>query len=181
MTRTQSASNLVWIDLEMTGLDVDRHAIVQAALIVTDKALNPLEELCCDIWQLPEVLSQMSPFVREMHEKTGLLSRLAESRSDVGDAEKRLLAMIAGWCAYPAVLCGNSVWQDRKFIDRYMPALGGYLHYRLLDVSTLKVVARTFYGEDAVYQKPKDGKHDALIDIRNSIAELKHYRATLLR
>jgi oligoribonuclease len=179
--RVQSASNLAWIDLEMTGLDQEQHAIIQAALIVTDKGLNVLEELSCDIWQPPEVLSKMSPFVREMHTKTGLLARVEQSRVDLGEAERRLLTVIAGWCTHPAILCGNSVWNDRKFIDRYMPGLGRYLHYRLLDVSTLKVVAGTWYGEGALFKKPKDGQHDALVDIRNSIAELQHYQKTLLR
>jgi oligoribonuclease len=179
--RIQNASNLAWIDLEMTGLDQEQHAIIQAALIVTDKSLNVLEEFSCDIWQPPEVLAKMSPFVREMHTKTGLLARVEQSRTDLGDAEKKLLTIIAGWCAHPAILCGNSVWNDRKFIDRHMPGLGRYLHYRLLDVSTLKIVAGTWYGDSAVFKKSKAGEHDALVDIKNSIAELKHYQSTILR
>lgn len=179
--RTRSASNLAWIDLEMTGLDVDRHRIIQAALIITNSDLEPLEEFSCDIWQPPEALAQMSPFVREMHEKTGLLARLPAAHTDVGDAGRKLLSIVAGWCDYPAILCGNSVWNDRKFIDKYMPGLGAYLHYRLLDVSTIKVVAGTWYGDAAMFQKPKAGAHDALVDIKNSIAELQHYRKTLLK
>lgn len=179
--RVQSANNLVWIDLEMTGLDQEQHAIIQAALIITDKGLNVLEEFACDIWQPPEVLAKMSPFVREMHEKTGLTSRVQQSRTDLGDAEKKLLAIVAGWCTHPAILCGNSVWADRKFIDRHMPGLSRYLHYRLLDVSTLKIVAGTWYGEGAVFKKSKEGQHDALVDIKNSIAELKHYQQAILK
>jgi oligoribonuclease len=79
------------------------------------------------------------------------------------------------------VLCGNSIWQDRRFVDRYMPGLAGYLTYRLLDVSSVKVLARTWYGQSAVYVKPTAGEHDALVDIRNSIAELAHYRRALFR
>jgi oligoribonuclease len=123
----------------------------------------------------------MSPFVRDMHSKTGLLSRIGTSRLELGAAERLLLERIAGWCAYPALLCGNSIGQDRRFIDRYMPGLSRYLHYRMLDVTSLKVLARLWYGESAVFAKPSEGAHDALVDIRNSIAELAHYRKTLFR
>ena len=179
--RTQSPENLVWIDLEMTGLDVDSDVIVQAAVIITDGQLNPLEEYACDVWQPEPRLATMSPFVRDMHESNGLLERVRKSRLDTADAEKRLLERVAGWCTYPATLCGNTVWQDRKFLDKYMPGLARYLHYRLVDVSSLKALAQRWYGEAALYSKPKQGEHDALVDIRNSIAELAHYRRTLLR
>lgn len=179
--RTQHPQNLVWLDLEMTGLEVETHVILQAALIITDAELRPLEEFCCDIWQPEAELGKMSPFVRDMHEKTGLLARLRQSLTDTRRAEQQLLEIVTGWCPYGAVLCGNSIWQDRRFIDRYMPGLAAYLTYRLLDVSSVKVLARTWYGQSAVYVKPTAGEHDALVDIRNSIAELAHYRRTLFR
>ena len=94
-------------------------------------------------------------------------------------AQQQLLEIVSGWCPQGAVLCGNSVWQDRKFLDRYMPGLAAYLTYRLLDVSSIKVLARTWYGQSAVFSKPTQGEHDALIDIQNSIAELAFYRRTL--
>ncbi len=176
----QSSENLVWLDLEMTGLDVEEHRIVQAAVIITNGKLEPLEEFCCDVWQPDSVLEGMGPFVRAMHEKNGLVTRVRASKLDTADAEKKLLAIVAQWCPYPATLCGNSIWSDRKFIDRHMPALAGYLHYRMVDVSTLKVLATRWYGAEAVYAKPTDGEHDALFDIKNSIAELAHYRRTLM-
>lgn len=179
--RTQHPQNLVWLDLEMTGLEVETDVILQAALIITDAELRPLEEFCCDIWQPEAQLAKMSPFVRDMHEKTGLLARLRQSLTDTRRAEQQLLEIVTGWCPYGAVLCGNSIWQDRRFIDRYMPGLAAYLTYRLLDVSSVKVLARTWYGQSAVYVKPAAGEHDALVDIRNSIAELAHYRRTLFR
>jgi oligoribonuclease len=179
--RTQHAQNLVWLDLEMTGLEVESHVNLQAALIITDADLRPLEEFCCDIWQPEAELAKMSPFVRDMHDKTGLLARVRPSLTDTRRAEQQLLEIVTGWCPYGAVLCGNSIWQDRRFIDRYMPGLAAYLTYRLLDVSSLKVLARTWYGPSAVYVKPTAGEHDALVDIRNSIAELAHYRRTLFR
>jgi oligoribonuclease len=179
--RVQAADRLAWLDLEMTGLDAQSDVILQAALIVTDAQLQPLEEFACDVWQPAEALAKMTPFVREMHERTGLIARVQASKTDLGAAQRALLERIAGWCAYPAVLCGNSIGQDRRFIDRWMPGLAGYLHYRVLDVTTVKLLARTWFGEKAVYVKPKEGAHDALVDVRNSIAELAHYRATLFR
>jgi oligoribonuclease len=165
----------------MTGLDVAEHAILQAALIITDERLEMLEEFACDVWQAPNVLEKMSPFVRDMHEKTGLLARVKASRIDTRRAEQLLLEIVSAWCPYGAVLCGNSIWQDRKFVDRYFPGLAAYLTYRMIDVSSVKLLAQTWYGADAVFSKPSVGEHDALVDIRNSIGELKHYKNTLFR
>ena len=181
IVRTQSDRNLVWLDLEMTGLDPEYDVIIQAGLIITDANLTPLEEYACDIWQPEEELRKMTPFVREMHEKNGLVERVRGSKLECRAAEKRLLERIAGWCAYPAVLCGNSVGQDKRFVDRYMPGLAGYFSYRIVDVSSIKVLARLWYGDAAVFKKPEEGEHDALVDIRNSIAELKFYRTALFR
>jgi oligoribonuclease len=179
--RKQSATNLAWIDLEMTGLDAQSDVIVQAALIVTTAELEPLEEFACDVWQPESALANMTPFVRDMHVKTGLLSRVRASSTDVAQAQRALLERIAGWCTFPALLCGNSVGQDKRFIEHWMPGLAGYLHYRVLDVTTLKLLANLWYGAEAVFPKPTENAHDALVDIKNSIAELSHYRATILR
>jgi oligoribonuclease len=179
--RKQSATNLAWLDLEMTGLDPQRDVILQAALIITDASLNVLEEFVCDIWQPDERLERMVPFVKEMHETTGLTSRVKKSRVDLLVAERKLLERVAGWCAYPAVLCGNTIGQDKRFVDQWMPGLSGYLSYRTIDVTSLKLLAKAWYGEEAVFDKPVKGEHDALVDIRNSIAELSHYRATLFK
>jgi oligoribonuclease len=179
ITRTQADGNLAWLDLEMTGLDPHYDVILQAALIVTDKNLTPLETYSCDIWQPDPELSKMTPFVRDMHEKNGLVERVRASRMSIGSAEKRLLERVAGWCPFPAILCGNSVGQDKRFIDRYMPGLGGYLSYRIVDVSSLKILSRHWY--DVAYKKPEEGEHDALVDIQNSIDELSFYRKTIFR
>lgn len=179
--RVQSPANLAWVDLEMTGLDPDRDAILQAALIVTTADLEPLEEWCVDVWQPEDTLGRMGPFVRDMHEKTGLVSRVRASRIELRDVERGLLERISGWCTHPAMLCGNTISQDRRFIDRHMLGLAGYLHYRMVDVSTLKTLARLWYGEASVFQKPEAGAHDALFDIQQSILELSYYRRTLLR
>lgn len=179
--RQQSASNLVWLDLEMTGLDAQRDVIIQAAIVITTASLDPLEEFVCDVWQPPSALERMTPFVRDMHQKTGLLARVTTSRTDLFAAEKQLLERVAGWCTYPALLCGNTIGQDKRFIDQWMPGLAGYLSYRSIDVSSLKMLAKHWYGDAAMYAKPTDAEHDALFDVKQSIAELAHYRATLFR
>jgi oligoribonuclease len=179
--RKQDPDHLVWMDLEMTGLDAQRDAILQAALIITNARLDVLEEFVCDVWQPDSELEKMSPFVRDMHEKTGLLTRVKASRIDAHRAQQHLLEIVCGWCPYGSVLCGNSIWQDRKFIDRHFPGLAAYLTYRMIDVSSVKLLARTWYGASAVFTKPSIGEHDALVDIRNSILELKHYKDTLWR
>jgi oligoribonuclease len=180
MQRKQQSSNLAWIDLEMTGLDVERDVILQAALIVTNQELESLEEASFDVWQPEPCLATMSPFVRDMHEKNGLLKRSKESRFECHEVERRLLERISGWCAFPAMLCGNSIGQDRRFINRYMPGLAGYLHYRMVDVSSLKVLMHLWYGQAGEYRKPEAGAHDALFDVRQSIEELKYYRSRFL-
>jgi oligoribonuclease len=179
--RTQSAGNLAWLDLEMTGLDAHADVIIQAALIVTDAQLNVLEEFVCDIWQPESLLERMVPFVREMHATTGLTERVRKSKVDLVAAERKLLERVTGWCSYPAILCGNTIGQDKRFVDHWMPGLAGYLSYRTLDVTSVKLLAKAWYGEGAVFEKPQRGEHDALVDIRNSIAELAHYRATLFK
>ncbi len=179
--RKQAATNLAWLDLEMTGLDPQQDVILQAALIITDAQLNVLEEFVCDIWQPDQALERMVPFVKEMHETTGLTGRVRKSRVDLLVAERKLLERVAGWCAYPAVLCGNTIGQDKRFVDQWMAGLSGYLSYRTIDVTSIKLLAKAWYGEEAVFEKPVKGEHDALVDIKNSIAELSHYRATLFK
>jgi oligoribonuclease len=181
VVRTQSATNLAWLDLEMTGLDPQKDVIIQAALIITDTQLNVLEEFVCDIWQPDAALERMVPFVKEMHETTGLTERVRKSKLDLMVAERKLLERVAGWCTYPAVLCGNTIGQDKRFVDEWMPGLSGYLSYRTIDVTSLKLLTKAWYGEEAVFDKPVKGEHDALVDIKNSIAELAHYRATVFK
>jgi oligoribonuclease len=179
--RRQAEGNLVWLDLEMTGLDPQADVILQAAMIITNADLEPLDELVYDVWQPPSALERMTPYVRQMHEKNGLLARVAASGTDIGFLEKVLLEHVATWCTYPAVLCGNSIGHDKRFVERAMPGLAGYLSYRTVDVSSLKILAKRWYGDAAGYAKPTTQEHDALFDIRQSIAELSHYRATIFK
>lgn len=176
-----SSENLVWIDLEMTGLDPATSVVLQAALVITDDNLEPLDDVAMDIHQPEAALATMIPLVREMHTRTGLIERVRRTNLDVAQAERTLLERISRWCLPPATLCGNSVWSDRRFINRYMPELDRFLHYRLVDVSTIKVLAQRWYGDGALFGKPAAGAHDAVVDVRNSIAELRHYRQTLFR
>jgi oligoribonuclease len=176
---SRADSNLAFLDLEMTGLSPERDVIIQAALIVVSRDLEPLDEYCCDIWQPEEALAVMSPFVRDMHDKNGLIERVRKSRIDVREAERQLLIRVTAACPYPAILCGNSVWVDRMFLTRYMPALAGYFHYRMVDVTSVRLMAERWHGSGALFLKPSLGEHDALVDTRNSIAELRHYRALM--
>src|SRR5260221_12336452 len=115
MTPTPRPDHLVWIDLEMTGLDPSVDVVLQAALVVTTADLEPLAEVSVDVGQSAETLARMSPFVRDMHTRTGLVERVLRSPVDVTEAERRLLACVGAWCPVPATLCGNSIWNDRRF------------------------------------------------------------------
>ncbi len=177
----RSDAVLAWLDMEVTGLDPESCAIVQMALVLTDSELNDIAPpLDLTIWQPESVLATMSPFVRAMHEKSGLLPQVRASQVSVADAEHQALELLTRHAPYrTARLCGNSIGQDRRFIVKYMPALDGYLHYRQIDVSTLKELAGWWYGFK--FDKPDLGKHTALNDVRQSIAELKAYRQSVFR
>jgi oligoribonuclease len=167
----------------MTGLDVVRDTIVEIAVLVTDAQLEPLDDgVQLVIHQPEDVLSQMDDFVRKMHTRSGLLPAITASTVSLEDAANAALAYVKQHVpeARSAPLCGNSIGVDRRFLDRYMPDLDGYLHYRSIDVSSLKELCRRWYP--AVY-KERPGKaetHRALDDVRESIAELRFYREKML-
>jgi oligoribonuclease len=171
---------LCWLDLEMTGLEPDSCAIVQMAMILTDTQLNELAPpLELTIWQPAEVLGRMSPFVRNMHQKSGLLAQVERSEVSVAEAEQEAMGLLTKHAKYrTARLCGNSIAQDRRFLVPYMPVLEAFLHYRQIDVSTLKELAS--WWNKIKFRKSEDGQHTALCDIRQSIAELKYYRENFL-
>jgi oligoribonuclease len=178
-----SDDRLVWVDLEMTGLDVERDVIVEIACIVTDASLEALDDgIQLVVHADPGTLARMSDFVREMHTKSGLLPEIAASTVDVAAAQAATLEYVKQHvpAASTAPLCGNSIGTDRRFLGKYMPDLDEYLHYRSIDVSSLKELCRRWYPE--IYRK-RPGKaehHRALADIRESIEELRFYRANLL-
>ena len=179
--RVSESPTFVWIDLEMTGLDVERCAIVEIGLVITKGDLVPLAELERVVWQPDEVLARMDPFVREMHEKSGLLERVRASKTSLADAEREALALVLRHCGpREGILSGNSVHTDRRFLARYMPVLEGLLHYRQLDVSSLKVLASAWAPELPRFEKGEK-THTAIADQRGSLAELAYYREKLFR
>jgi oligoribonuclease len=169
---------LVWIDCEMTGLDLGADALIEVAALVTDFDLNVLGEgIDIIVKPPPEALEQMNDFVRAMHEKSGLLDEL-DNGLTMAEAEEQVLAYVKRHCADGSrpPLAGNTVATDRSFLARDMPALEGFLHYRIVDVSSIKELARRWFPR-AYFQAPaKLGNHRALADIQESIEELRYYR-----
>lgn len=175
---------LVWLDLEMTGLDLTRHTIVEIAVLVTDAELVPLDDgVDVVVHQPPEVLAAMDDFVRNMHTKSALLPAIESSTVTLADAGAQALAYIRSHVPKPttAPLCGNSIGVDRRFLDKYLPELDAYVHYRSIDVSSLKELCRRWYPNVYKQRPSKREVHRALDDVRESIAELTYYREALLR
>jgi oligoribonuclease len=173
---------LVWIDCEMTGLELSRDALIEIAVLVTDSELNVLDEgLDIVIHCADDVLETMVPFVQQMHETSGLTALVQESTVTLGEAEQQVLDYIKRFVPEPrtAPLCGNSIATDRGFIIRDMPTLDAYLHYRMIDVSSIKELARRWYRRVYFGQPAKGLAHRALADIHESVQELRYYRATI--
>lgn len=170
---------LVWMDLEMSGLDPDHCAILEIATIITDAELGIIAEgPDLVIHQSDAVLDAMDEWCTKHHGDSGLTAAVKSSTVSLVDAEAQTLAFIAQHCGpRQAPLCGNTIWQDRRFLVRHMPTLEAHLHYRLVDVSTIKELARRWYP---TLEAPKKSEsHRALDDIRESIAELRFYRERL--
>ena len=174
--------NLIWIDLEMTGLDTDHDRIIEIATIVTDAELNTLAEgPVFAIHQSELVLGKMDDWNQKQHGGSGLLERVRQSRMDESEAEAQTIAFLEQYVdSGKSPMCGNSICQDRRFLARSMPALEAFFHYRNLDVSTLKELARRWQPE-VLKGFSKSGSHLAMDDIRDSINELRHYREHFLR
>jgi len=177
-----SADRIVWVDCEMTGLDLGRDALVEIAAVVTDSELNVLGEgVDVVVAPPPDALAQMGDFVRTMHTTSGLLPEL-EHGTTLADAQAQVLEYVRTWVPEPgrAPLAGNSVGTDKAFLDRDMPELVAHLHYRIIDVSSIKELARRWYPRVYFAAPEKKGGHRALADILESIDELRYYRAALL-
>lgn len=172
---------LVWVDLEMTGLEVGRHVIVEIACLVTDGQLNPLDEgVSYVVAATADELAHMDDFVTDMHTKSGLLPEIADGIS-TADAEQLILSYITSHVAEArkAPLAGSSVYVDRGFLAHFMPAIDAHLHYRVVDVSSIKELVRRWYPRVFFASPQKVGNHRALADIFDSIRELAYYRGTV--
>ncbi|MGE5524635.1 MAG: oligoribonuclease [Rhodospirillaceae bacterium] len=177
----QDPANLIWIDMEMSGLDPEKERILEIAIVVTDGQLNTVAEApVLVVHQVDALLDAMDEWNRNTHGKSGLVDRVKASALTEAQAEDRMLAFLEQHVP-PRVspMCGNSVHQDRRFLARYMPRLEAYFLYRNLDVSTLKELARRWKPQ-IMPGLTKQGKHEALADIYESINELKYYREHLL-
>jgi oligoribonuclease len=193
-------NNLIWVDLEMTGLDVASSTIIEIAIVITDKDLNelgrwPSGDAGQAIHQPADVLEKIDEWGRETHTKTGLLERVRQSSVDLAAVEAAALAFVQEYCPQPGSkrkegcpLAGNSIGQDRAFLLAYMPKLEQYTSYRNVDVSTVKELVGRWYPPNHKFDKDKwleehhpNGKHGAMVDLEASIAELKHYREVVFK
>jgi len=178
----QDQTSLVWLDMEMTGLDPDKDRIIEVAIVVTDPRLVTLAEApVLVVHQADAVLESMDDWNKSTHSRSGLIEKVKVSTLNEAGAEAQVLAFLAQHVpAKTSPMCGNSICQDRRFLARHMPRLEAYFHYRNLDVSTLKELAKRWRPEIA-RGVVKQGKHEALADIYDSIEELKHYRENFLK
>ena len=181
-TLAKSDDNLVWIDCEMTGLDPEKERLLEIAVIVTGPNLTPrIEGPVCVIHQSDDLLNKMDAWNKGTHGKSGLIDKVKASTTSEHDAEEAILAFIKKYVSKnSSPLCGNTISQDRRFLVKFMPKLEAYLHYRNLDVSTLKELSKRWKPE--VFNSfKKQQKHTALADVHESIEELAHYREHFIR
>jgi oligoribonuclease len=178
----QDQNNLIWIDMEMTGLVPERDRIIEVAIVVTSATLETIAEAPVLVVHQPdEVLDAMDSWNRSTHAKSGLIEKVKQSALSDAAVENQLIAFLKEYVpGNTSPMCGNSICQDRRFMARWMPDLEAYFHYRNLDVSTLKELARR-WRPALINGLKKHGKHEALADIYESIDELKYYRDTFLR
>lgn len=182
VTLSKADDNLVWIDCEMTGLDPEKERLLEIAVVVTGPNLSPrIEGPVCVIHQSDELLNKMDAWNKGTHGRSGLIEKVKASTTSEQDAEEQILAFIKKYVSKNnSPLCGNTISQDRRFLVKFMPKLEAYLHYRNLDVSTLKELSKRWKPE--VFNSfKKQQKHTALADVHESIEELAHYREHFIK
>jgi oligoribonuclease len=182
VTLSKADDNLVWIDCEMTGLDPEKERLLEIAVVVTGPNLSPrIEGPVCVIHQSDELLNKMDAWNKGTHGRSGLIEKVKASTTSEKDAEEQILAFIKKYVSKNnSPLCGNTISQDRRFLVKFMPKLEAYLHYRNLDVSTLKELSKRWKPE--VFNSfKKQQKHTALADVHESIEELAHYREHFIK
>ena len=166
--------------MEMTGLDPATCVPIEVAIIVSSPDLDELDSFHTVIHQDEAALASMSDFVRNMHTDNGLLDKVRAEKTTLAEAERGMIEILRSWCEPGSgVLSGNSIHQDRRFTARYFPQFDRLLHYRMVDVSTIKELIKRWYGPDTLYEKP-ESDHTALADVKQSIAELEYYRERFL-
>lgn len=180
MNKKKSANNLVWLDLEMTGLNHNSNVIIEIATIVTDQDLNILAEgPNLAIHQSEKKLIEMDEWCTRTHTNSGLVNRVRTSKITIDQAEQLTLDFVKEWVVEKhSPLCGNSVGTDRRFLDVYMPTLNNFFHYRIIDVSTIKELVTRWRPD--IKEMSKDNRHLAFEDVKDSIAELKYYTGNFL-
>jgi oligoribonuclease len=177
----QDPNNLLWIDMEMSGLNPEGDRVLEVAIVITDSQLNTVAEAPVKVvHQADDVLDRMDSWNKSMHKKTGLIDKVKASAQSEAEVEHELIAFLSQYIpANTSPMCGNSICQDRRFLARHMPKLEAFFHYRNLDVSTLKELAKR-WKPGIMGGLSKQGKHEALADIYDSIEELKYYREKFL-
>ncbi len=177
----QDPNNLLWIDMEMSGLNPDGDRVLEVAIVITDAQLNTVAEAPVKVVHQPdEVLDRMDSWNKSMHKKTGLVDKVKASKQNEAEVEAEMIAFLSQYIpANTSPMCGNSICQDRRFLARHMPKLEAFFHYRNLDVSTLKELAKR-WKPGIMAGLTKQGKHEALADIYDSIEELKYYKDRFL-
>ncbi|MCE2998501.1 MAG: oligoribonuclease [Betaproteobacteria bacterium] len=178
----QDPNALIWIDMEMSGLDPEVERVLEIAIVITDSQLNTVAEAPVFVVHQPDsVLGAMDNWNRSTHGKSGLIDRVKASRLSEADVEQQMIEFLSAYVpAGVSPICGNSVHQDRRFLVKYMPKLDAYFHYRMIDVSTIKELVRRWKPE-VIGGMVKHGKHEALADIHESIEELRYYRARVMK
>lgn len=174
----QKSDQLIWLDLEMTGLDPKKCTVLEIGAVITDNELETIEEgPVIAIHHSDKVLDGMEPWSRYHHRKSGLTQACRESKTSLKKAEDLVLGFVQKHCKpKSALLCGNTIWQDRRFLVKYMPRLEAYLHYRMIDVSSIKELVSRWYATEHKMPREKKQTHRVKEDIRESIEELRHYR-----